>query len=136
MALRFHPKIGDVLICAFPDGLRAPEMTKIRPVVVVTRQHKGRPSLCTVVPLSTTAPDPVMDYHVRINEQGLPRSLRSKATWAKCDMLYTFCLDRLDRVKCGKDGVTGQRIYETGRIGVDEIAKVRKAIAFALGLGP
>ena len=134
MALLFHPKIGDVLVCAFPECLREPEMTKVRPVIVVTRQHKGRPSLCTVVPLSTTAPDPIMDYHVRINEQGLPRSLRNQETWAKCDMLYTLCMARLDRVRCGKDRVTGQRIYETGRITVDEIVRVRKAVAFALGL--
>ena len=136
MALLFHPKIGDVLVCAFPECLYEPEITKIRPVVVVTRQHKGRPKLCTVVPLSTTAPDPILDYHVRVNEQGLPLSLRSQETWAKCDMLYTLCIDRLDRVRAGRDRATGQRIYETGRLSIEEIAKVRRAVSFALGLNP
>jgi len=134
MALHHHPKIGDVLMCAFPDCLREPEMIKTRPVVVVTKEHRGRPSLCTVVPLSTTRPDPVLDFHVRIDEQRLPRTLSNHATWAKCDMLYTLNLDRLDRVRGGMNRRTGQRIYETGRISVEELAMVRRAIAFALGL--
>ena len=134
MGLRHHPKIGDVLMCAFPDCLRAPEMIKTRPVVVVTKALRGRASLCTVVPLSTTRPDPVSDFHVRIDEQRLPRSLGHRETWAKCDMLYTFCLDRFDRIRCGRDRSTGRRIYETGRISVDDLAKIRHAIGFALSL--
>jgi uncharacterized protein YifN (PemK superfamily) len=134
MALRHHPKIGDVLMCAFPDCLREPEMIKTRPVVVATKEHRGRPTLCTVVPLSTTRPDPVLAFHVRIDEQRLPRVMSNHATWAKCDMLYTLSLDRLDRVRSGRDRATGQRVYETGRISVEELAMVRRAIAFALGL--
>ena len=121
-------------MCAFPDCLREPEMIKTRPVVVVTKEHRGRPSLCTVVPLSTTRPDPILDFHVRIDERRLPRTLRNQATWAKCDMLYTLSRDRLDRIRCGRDRATGQRVYETGRVSVDELAKVRRAIAYALGL--
>ncbi len=40
----------------------------------------------------------------------------------------------MDRVRCGKDRATGQRIYDTGRLTLDEIVRVRKAVAFALGL--
>lgn len=134
MALLFHPKIGDVLMCEFPQCLREPEIVKKRPVIVLTREHKGRPKLCTVVPLSTTEPDPVREYHVKIAEAGLPKSLRSRHHWAKCDMLYTLCLDRLDRVQCGRDKTTGQRIFETGRINVDEIVKVRSAVLYALSI--
>jgi len=134
MALHHHPKIGDVLMCSFPDCLRDPEMIKTRPAVVVTKEHRGRPSLCTIVPLSTTRPDPVRDFHVRIDERGLPRALGRREKWAKCDMLYTLCLDRFDRIRSARNRVTGQRYYETGRITADEIAAVRRAIAFALGL--
>jgi len=109
-------------------------MIKTRPVVVVTKEHRGRPTLCTVVPLSTTRPDPVLAFHVRIDEQRLPRVMSNHATWAKCDMLYTLSLDRLDRIRCGRNRATGQRVYETGRISVEELAMVRRAIAFALGL--
>jgi mRNA interferase MazF len=134
MPLLYHPKIGDVLICEFPSCLREPEMIKKRPAIVVTREHKGRGRLCTIVPLSTTEPDCVRAYHVRIAEAGLPASLRSRHHWAKCDMLYTFCLDRMDRVRCGRDRRTGQRIYESGRISVDEIAQIRAAILYALSI--
>jgi mRNA interferase MazF len=71
---------------------------------------------------------------VRIDEQRLPRALSNQATWAKCDMLYTLSLDRLDRIRGGRDRTTGRRIYETGRISIEELAMVRRAIAFALGL--
>ena len=134
MPLLHHPKIGDVLICDFPSCLREPEMIKKRPAIIVTREHKGRARLCTVVPLSTTAPASVRPYHVRIGEEGLPKSLRSRPHWAKCDMLYTFCIDRFDRVRSGRDRQTGRRIYETGRISVDEIARIRSAILYTFSI--
>ena len=134
MTLLYHPRIGDVVMCEFPHCLRKPEIVKKRPVIVMTREHKGRPSLCTVVPLSTTEPRPPREYHVKIDEAGLPKSLRSRHHWAKCDMLYTLCLDRLDRVQSGRDRTTGQRIYETGRITIDEIAQIRTAILYALSI--
>jgi uncharacterized protein YifN (PemK superfamily) len=121
-------------MCAFPDCLEEPEMVKTRPVVVLTREHRGRSRLCTVVPLSTTRPEPMLDFHVRIDEQRLPRALGQHETWAKCDMLYTLSIDRLDRVRSGRSRTTGQRLYETGRITLEELAAVRRAIVFALGL--
>jgi uncharacterized protein YifN (PemK superfamily) len=115
MPLFHHPKVGDVLICDFPSCLREPEMVKKRPAIVVTREHSGLARLCTVVPLSTTAPVSPRPYHVRIAEDGLPRSLRSRHHWAKCDMLYTFCLDRFDRVRAGRDRKTGRPPAGAGR---------------------
>ncbi len=134
MPLLYHPKIGDVLICDFPECLREPEMIKKRPAIVVTREHKGRARLCTVVPLSTTEPASMRPYHVRISEEGLPKSLRSRHHWAKCDMLYTFCLDRLDRVRSGRDRRTGQRIYETGRISAEELDRIQSAILYTFSI--
>ncbi|HJT97379.1 MAG TPA: type II toxin-antitoxin system PemK/MazF family toxin [Rhodanobacteraceae bacterium] len=134
MPLLYHPKIGDVLICEFPSCLREPEMIKKRPAIVVTREHKGRARLCTVVPLSTTEPASMQPYHVRIGEESLPKSLRSRGHWAKCDMLYTFCIDRLDRVRSARDRRTGRRSYETGRVSVDEIARIRWAILYTFSM--
>jgi uncharacterized protein YifN (PemK superfamily) len=134
MPLLYHPNVGDVLICEFPACLRAPEMIKKRPAIVVTREHSGRARLCTVVPLSTTTPDVPRPYHVRIGEENLPKSLRSQHHWAKCDMLYTFCIDRLDRVRAGRDRRTGRRVYESGRISIDEIARIRAAILYTLSI--
>jgi uncharacterized protein YifN (PemK superfamily) len=66
MALLHHPKIGDVLVCDFPDCFAEPEMVKARPVVVVNRELPGRPKLCTFVSLSTPAPVPPQPYHCEV----------------------------------------------------------------------
>jgi len=134
MPLLHHPKVGDILICDFPGCLREPEMIKKRPAIVVTREHAGRARLCTVVPLSTTTPAAARPYHVKISEEALPRSLRSRHHWAKCDMLYTFCIDRLDRVRCGRDGQSGRRIYETGRVTGEELARIQAAILYTFSI--
>jgi uncharacterized protein YifN (PemK superfamily) len=134
MTLLHHPKIGEVLICDFPSCLREPEMVKKRPAIVVTREHSGRARLCTVVPLSTTAPASPRPYHVQIREEALPKSLRSQHHWAKCDMLYTFGIDRLDRVRSGRDRVTGRRIYETGRVSTEELARIQTAILYTFSI--
>ena len=85
--LTFHPKPGTLLICDFDTGFKAPEMIKKRPVVVISPRRRGSVAqLCTVVPLSTTAPDPVERFHHRMNPKSLPVLLRSQDTWAKCDM--------------------------------------------------
>jgi len=136
VALLHHPKVGDVLMCRFPECLRAPEMIKTRPVIVVTREHKGRRRLCTVVPVSTTQPDPMLSHHVELEESALPRALRGTGHWVKCDMIYTLCIDRLDRIRSGKDRTTGKRLYETARIGADDMRKIRYAIRSALSLEP
>ncbi len=58
--LTFHPKPDTLLICDFDRGFKAPEMVKKRPVVVISpRRRKSTPQLCTVVPLSSSAPNPV-----------------------------------------------------------------------------
>lgn len=63
MALTFHPKPGMALMCDFNTGFVAPEMIKKRPVVVVSPRPRRSNQLCTIVPLSTTRPDPVEPYH-------------------------------------------------------------------------
>jgi uncharacterized protein YifN (PemK superfamily) len=55
MAIHFHPQRGTIVVCDF-RGFEAPEMQKRRPVVVVSPRLRHRDNLCTVVPLSTTAP--------------------------------------------------------------------------------
>lgn len=63
MTIREHPAIGTVLMCEFEPGFRVPEMVKRRPVVVISPKIAARPGLCMIVSLSTTPPDPVMQYH-------------------------------------------------------------------------
>ncbi len=97
MALNnFHPKTGHVLICDFTRGFIPPEMIKRRPVVVISRTATHSSRLCTIVPLSTTAPQPIETWHVPLLINPLKSTHTEPKVWAKCDMLYTVSFDRLD----------------------------------------
>ena len=73
LMLTFQPKPGTLLVCDFGTGFKMPEMVKKRPVVVISPRRR-RSRLCTVVPLSTTAPNPVERFHHLMNPQSLPVS--------------------------------------------------------------
>jgi mRNA interferase MazF len=133
MALRFHPRRWMVLMCDFKTGFVEPEMTKARPVVVISEELKGRPGLCTVVPLSTTTPDPIRPYHLILHRNSLPRPMWGKTIWAKCDMLATVSLARLDCIKIGR-AQDGKRIYSTTCVIPNDVRKIKKAVLHALSL--
>lgn len=136
MALQHHPRVGEILLCVFPADFSPPEMVKTRPVVVISPRMQGRPNLVSIVPLSTTAPAPIERHHYRVPIHLMPKPLQSQASevWAKCDMLYTFSLDRLDRFKAGRERGTGKRLYATGQLGLEQIIGLRICIAAALGI--
>ena len=126
MALTVHPKAGYVLVCDFV-GYKAPEMIKARPVVVVSPNHLRRPGLVSVVPLSTTAPDPVEPYHYKLTGNPVPGSSAFEV-WAKCDMVATVCVTRLDRIKIERGR------YEIGNVSMDQVRAIRLAVAHSLGI--
>lgn len=126
MTLKFTPKPGCVLFCDF-RGYIAPEMIKKRPVVVISPAHLRRPGLFTVVPLSTTAPNPVCEYHYKL--RGNPMPWRENVEmWAKCDMVATVCFERLDRFRVSRGN------YKTGAVGMDQVKAIRRAAMAALGV--
>lgn len=98
MPIHRPPTPGSLVVCDF-NGFKAPEMAKCRPVVVVAPTW-GRQNLCTVVPLSTTPPGTLMPYHHEFSGNPIPG--RAEPTWAKCDMVTTVSLARLDRIKLGR----------------------------------
>jgi uncharacterized protein YifN (PemK superfamily) len=109
MALTYQPRLGAVLRCDFTSmGWMEPEMVKHRDVVVIAR-NRGNTKLVTVVPLSTTAPKKVETYHAQLSENPQPDGDPNTAVWAKCDMVYTVSIDRLDlyykRTRRGREGV-------------------------------
>lgn len=75
-------------------GMVVPEMVKKRDVVVIAR-NRHNSQLVTIVPLSTTAPARLEDYHHPLERNPRPDGDPEKAVWAKCDMLYTVSLTRL-----------------------------------------
>ena len=113
-----------VLMCDF-NGNQKPEIVKRRPVVVITPNRIYRPGLVTVVPLSTTAPDPITDYHYRLAGNPIPGE--TKEVWAKCDLVTTVRFERLDRISVG-------RKYSTGQINGDQVRAIRVSAAKSFGI--
>ncbi len=132
MAIQIHPDIGDILLCDFSQlKTLPPEMVKRRPVISLTpRRRPGR--LCTVVPLSTTAPDSIQSWHCKL-QLDLPKPYDSPEVWVKGDMLYTLSFDRFYLFRMGKDQ-TGKRIYTFPKLTPDQLKKVEfcvlKGLAF------
>ena len=124
MPLKFQPKAGSVVICDF-HGFVTPEMVKKRPVVIIAK-HKHNSQLVTVVPLSTTQPKPVAPYHHKLKENPLPDKPKDLATWAKCDMVVTVSLARLDRYKVAR------REYVVPVVSAEELAAIRHCVGIAL----
>lgn len=130
MPITFHPRRGDILICDFDTGFQAPEMVKIRPVVVVSPRRRSGPGLCTVVPLSSTAPNPIEPYHHRLSPMAYPPA--RGPMWAKCDMAVTVSCTRLDRVKVRAP--FGQRQYIVFTMPEADMAAISACLRIALGL--
>jgi len=68
-----------------------------------------------------------------MDPRSLPGKLARKETWAKCDMLATVCLDRLDRVMVGKDP-DGKRIYVAEQVVEEDLEAIRRGVMLALGI--
>ncbi len=132
MPLNFHPKPGTVLICDYDTGFKTPEMVKRRPVIVVSPRLRQRDQLCTVVPLSTTKPDRVFEYHCEVNID-LPQPYDSEAHWVKADMLATVAFHRLKPLHTGKDH-EGKRKYLYPTVSSETLAEIRECIKRALGM--
>ena len=133
MVLKFHPESGTILVCDFA-GFRAPEMVKVRPVPVVSPRLKRREGLLTVVPLSTTQPDHVMEYHCSITlEPPLPEPFNSPTMWVKGDRIYNVAFNRRDLVRTARDH-TGKRKFIQRQIGGEDIARVTRCVLVGLGL--
>ncbi|MCL8302195.1 type II toxin-antitoxin system PemK/MazF family toxin [Pseudomonas mosselii] len=104
-------------------------MIKVRPVVIL-RSHRHNSQLVTVVPLSTTAPEILEDHHIE-----LPSQLDGggNVCWAKCDMVYTVSLGRLDRCRV-RSRHGGGRQYVVFKLEDSQFSSVQKAVSKALGL--
>jgi uncharacterized protein YifN (PemK superfamily) len=126
VAITFHPKAGAVLVCDF-RGYIEPEIVKMRPVVVISPNHMRRPGLVTVIPLSATTPLHVEAYHYRLHGNPVPGS-DAEIVWAKCDLVATVSVERLDRKKIGR----GQ--YAAGHVAMEQVRAMRRCAAISFGL--
>ena len=136
MALAYYPSAGEIVLCDYSTGFISPEMVKLRPVVVVSPRLRRRADLVAVVPLNTSPPNPAEPHHCNFTLQPpLPAPYAVPQMWAKCDMLATVSLSRLDRFRDGRVPGTGARRYRTGHVSPAQLVEIRKAILHGLGLG-
>jgi mRNA interferase MazF len=135
VALQFPPKVGTIVICDYTTGFKEPEMVKERLALVVSPRLPHRDRLCTVIPLSTSAPKAGIKYQCRIElPMEAPSPYEGTFKWAKCDMLATVCYDRLGLPYTGRDPNTGKRKYLQIIVSADELKKVAISTLYALGL--
>lgn len=130
MAIKFQPRIGAVVRCDF-KGMIEPEMVKMRDVVVVAR-HSRNQRLVTIVPLSASQPQRPEPYHYELPSDPRPESDSMRPIWAKCDMIYTLSIDRLEmhytRTRRG-----GRQLAQVILSDAD-MAAIKKCIAYAINL--
>jgi len=122
--LQFHPRMRDIVVCDFKGNI-IPEIVKRRPVVVLRNALPGRGNLALVVPLSSTPPQHDVPYCVLLSQNYM--SLDDKPMYAKCDLVCSVSLQRLDRIK------VGYRKYVAPRMEEDDFERVRQGVAWALG---
>lgn len=133
--IRFAPGVGSLLLCDFDTGFRPPEMVKRRPVVVISPRRRDGAQLCSVVPLSTSAPERPQLWHCQVRLQHpLPPPYDEPLMWAKADMLATVAFHRLDQFRTRR-GPGGQRHYMDLKLPADLLAQIRSCVLHALGLG-
>lgn len=140
--MEYPPDRGSIIIVNFElQGVALlPEMRKTnRPCVVVQNNKLERGQLVTIVPLSTSSPEPpekqhhqmhhlsFRDWPIEWDAQGLPR-------WAKCDYIATVSLARCT-LPYRKLRFEGRRYIKVKAIKAD-IEAIDRCVLWALGIDP
>jgi uncharacterized protein YifN (PemK superfamily) len=120
--------MGQIFISDFSD-LKEPEMTKVRPVIVISPRLPYRSELVAVVPISTTAPKHNLPYCYQLSKNYHPMEADDLPCWAKADMITNIAYRRLNGFKVGR------RKWEIPNLSQDDLDAVRKAVLFGLGFG-
>lgn len=133
MTVVSHPEPGTIVRVDLSEGFRPPEMVKRRPAIVLSPPIPKRSMLCTIVPLSTTPPAPILDHHMRITlDPPLPKPYDSPTMWVKGDIVLTIAFHRLRLLFSRWDG--GQRVYDVRILDPATFDAVRVCVRAGLGL--
>ena len=127
MALSFFPKAGQIFVADFSD-LKAPEITKKRPVIIISPKLPYRSELATIVPISTTAPRHQLPFVFRLSKNYTPWGSTDTESWAKCDLVMNISLGRLSAFKVDR------RKYVYPNLSPEDLAGVRNGVLAGLGL--
>ena len=108
-------------------------MGKRRPAIILSPEISGRPSMCAIVPLSTTPPKLALAHHMVIRfDPPLPHPYSAPLVWLKGDIILTVAFHRL-RLLFAKWS-DGQRVYDVRVLDRDIFAKVQACVRCGLGL--
>lgn len=133
MTVVSHPQPGTIVRVDLKEGFRAPEMVKRRPCIVLSPPIPGRSQLCTIVPLSTTAPNPVLPHHTEIVlDPALPHPYVSPRMWVKGDIVLTVAFHRLRLLFSHWEH--SQRVYDVRVLDTATLDRVRECVRCGLGL--
>jgi len=133
MTVVCHPTPGTIVRVDLGEGFRPPEMVKRRPAIVLSPPIPGRPLLCTIVPLSTTSPDPQLPHHLQLRfDPPLPYPYNSPTSWVKGDIVLTVAFHRL-RLLVSRTP-EGRRVYDVRTLDAKTFARVRQCVRAGLGL--
>lgn len=134
MAIRYPLSPKTLVLCDYAmGGFRPPEMVKRRPAIVVSPRLPHRDGLCSVVPISLTAPTHDVPYVVKLNfTEPLPAPFDSPVAWAKCDLVATVSFERLDMFRTARDQ-QGKRKYLMLKLSDEDFDRVKHGILCGLG---
>jgi uncharacterized protein YifN (PemK superfamily) len=139
MAIQYHPKKGQMLLCDFSQGFKDPEMTKKnRPVIVLCNSVNGRSNLVTIVACSTVEPNVVQPYHMVLPPKALPMlgRFQENRTWVKGDMVYTVGFHRLNLIQLNsRHPTTGKRQNYLNSLGRETMNQVHGCVLQGMNLG-
>ena len=124
--LPFHPRAGQVLVGDFRD-FDVPEITKVRPVVVISPKLPFRSGLVAIVPVSTTPPRKAVSYVFALSQNYTPWGEPTDPCWAKCDLVMNVATTRLSSFKVGR------RQYLSPSVSPEDLAGIRNAVLAGLG---
>ncbi len=128
MPISFFPRAGQIFTCNF-KGFVAPEMVKIRPVIVISPRLPGRSEIVAVVPISLTPPNKEYPFTVRLSKNYHPDEEDDLPCWAKCDMILNISKDRLSSFKVGR------RKWHTPNASAEDLRAVKDGVIHGLGRG-
>ena len=137
----FYPKKKEIVSCLFEEadrtsnaplrGFVVPEMIKTRPVLVLSTVSSG---LSTVVPLSTTPPEPVKSFHYELFWDSPLPGWDGLSCWAKGDMVYTVTNERLLPLRVRYDHRSRRNELIRRSVSPEQWEGVRKAVRDGLKL--
>ncbi len=133
MTVTSHPQPGTIVRVDLSQGFKKPEIGKRRPAVILSPPIPGRPLLCAIVPLSTTAPTLILPHHMQITfDPPLPFPYEEPTVWLKGDVVLTVAFHRLRLLFSRWNG--GQRVYDVRVLDPATFARVQQCVRSGLGL--